>query len=73
MGACYKICPWCGDHLDHGERCECMVHRLEVVETARAAPSEQDRGYVIGVDLAQGKDFTAYPNIYRAQKRAQDA
>ena len=35
MGARYKICPWCGDHLDHGERCECMDRRPETVETER--------------------------------------
>ena len=27
MGRNYKICPRCGDHLDHGERCECMDRR----------------------------------------------
>ena len=64
MGARYKICPWCGDHLDHGERCECMDRRPETVETARATPPERDRGYVIGVDLAQGKDFTAAAKPY---------
>ena len=66
MGARYKICPWCGDHLDHGERCECMDRRPETVETARATPPERDRGYVIGVDLAQGKDRTAKAHISRA-------
>jgi hypothetical protein len=20
----YIICPYCGDHLDHGERCNCQ-------------------------------------------------
>ena len=64
MGARYKICPWCGDHLDHGERCECMDRRPETVETARATPPERDRGYVIGVDLARGKDFTATAKPY---------
>lgn len=66
MGARYKICPWCGDHLDHGERCECMDRRPDTVETARAEPPERARGYVIGVDLAQGKDFTPKPHISSA-------
>ena len=66
MGARYKICPWCGDHLDHGERCECMDSRPETVETARATPPERARGYVIGVDLAQGKDRAAKAYISRA-------
>lgn len=43
MGAHYKICPWCGDHLDHGERCDCMDRRPEAVETAKATPP--GRGY----------------------------
>ena len=66
MGRNYKICPRCGDHLDHGERCECMDRRPELVETAKATPPERARGYVIGVDLAQGKDRTAKAHISRA-------
>ena len=62
----YRICPRCGAHLDHGERCDCTDRRLEPAETARAAPPEWVRGYVIGVDLAQGKDFTPKPHISRA-------
>ena len=62
----YRTCPWCGDHLDHGERCECMDRRPETAETARATPTERARGYVIGVDLTQGKDFTPKPHISRA-------
>ena len=62
----YRTCPWGGDHLDHGERCECMDRRPETVETARATPPERDRGYVIGVDLAQEKDHTAKVYISRA-------
>ena len=66
MGARYKICPRCGDHLDHGERCECMDRRPELVKTAKATPPERARGYVIGVDLAQGKDRTAKAYISKA-------
>ena len=66
MGRNYKICPRCGDHLDHGERWECMDRRPETAETARATPTERARGYVIGVDLARGKDRTAKAYISRA-------
>ena len=66
MGRNYKICPRCGDHLDHGERCDCTDRHPEPVETARAAPPERSRGYVIGVDLAKGKDYTAKAYISRA-------
>ena len=62
----YRTCPRCGDHLDHGERCECMDRRPELVKTAKATPPERARGYVIGVDLAQGKDRTAKAYISRA-------
>ena len=55
MGRNYKICPRCGDHLDHGERCECMDRRPETAETARATPT----------DLARGKDRTAKAYISR--------
>lgn len=66
MGRNYKICPRCGDHLDHGERCECMDRRPKLVKTAKATPPERARGYVIGVDLARGKDRTAKAYISRA-------
>lgn len=62
----YRTCPRCGDHLDHGERCECMDRRPELVKTAKATPPERARGYVIGVDLAQGKDRTAKAYISKA-------
>lgn len=66
MGRNYKICPRCGDRLDHGERCECMDRRPELVETAKATTSERARGYVIGVDLARGEDRMAKAYISRA-------
>ena len=65
MGRNYKICPRGGDHLDHGERCECMDRRPETAETARATQTERARGYVIGADLARGKDRTAKAYISR--------
>lgn len=27
--AYYRICPWCGAHLDPGERCDCGEGRWE--------------------------------------------
>lgn len=65
MGAPYKTCPWCGDHLDHGERCDCMNHAQEERETARTTPRRRAYGpAIIGVDLTQGKDFTAAAKPY---------
>lgn len=59
MSKPYKECPLCGVHLDYGERCDCT-------ETAKVIPPE--RAY-IGVDLAQGHDFTACgPGIVEKRK-----
>ena len=65
MGAPYKTCPWCGAHLDHGERCECTTHATAEREAARVKPPERARLEIIGVDLAQGKDLTAKAYIPR--------
>lgn len=67
MGRNYKICPWCGDHLDHGERCECMDRRPEFVEMARAAPSV--RGYrskILLADTIETERLAAKAHIPRA-------
>lgn len=41
----YRICPGCGSHLDHGERCDCLdLLSREGRETARITPPE--RAYV---------------------------
>ena len=65
MGAPYKTCPWCGAHLDHGERCECTTCAAAEREEARVKPPERARLEIIGVDLAQGKDLTAKAYIPR--------
>lgn len=31
----YKVCPFCGSHLDYGERCECDGYEQPEIETAR--------------------------------------
>ncbi len=66
MGTPYKTCQWCGDHLDPGERCECMTRATAEREAARIAQQERDSGpVIIGIDLAQGKDLTAKAYIPR--------
>lgn len=66
MRSYYKVCPFCGAHLDPGERCDCSAREpaaeRETARTARARPPERAyfRPAVIGVDLASGSDFTAY-------------
>lgn len=63
MSNLFKECPFCGAHLDHGERCDC-------VETARITPPE--RAY-IGVDLAQGRDFTVHGPEIIVKRKSPDA
>ncbi len=66
MGAPYKTCPWCGDHMDPGERCECTTRDTAEREEATATPPRREYGpAIIGVDLAQGKDLTAKAYIPR--------
>ena len=63
----YRTCPWCGDHLDHGERCECMDRRPEAVETARAA--QPGRGYrpkILLADTIEAERLAAKAYISRA-------
>lgn len=63
----YRTCPRCGAHLDHGERCDCKGHAAAEREAARVTTIERVHGpAIVGVDLAQGKDFTGKAYISRA-------
>lgn len=33
----YRVCPYCGDHIDYGERCDCQAKK-EVVPMQRERP-----------------------------------
>lgn len=64
MGKKYKTCPACGAHLDTGERCDCAEATPAAEERAqdrpaRITPPERAYCYAVGVDLANGPDFTA--------------
>ncbi len=41
MSTPFRECPFCGAHIDHGERCDC-------VETARITPTESRPGPPFG-------------------------
>ncbi len=41
MGKKYKICPYCGSHLDFGEKCDC---RADAAATKRAKETENPDG-----------------------------
>lgn len=60
MSTPFKECPSCGAHLDAGERCDCKetaaADRAQA-NTERITPPA--RAYYVGVDLADGKDYTA--------------
>lgn len=32
----YKVCPNCGAHLDHGEKCDCECERGETEDEKEA-------------------------------------
>ena len=67
MGRNYKICPRCGDHLDHGERCDCMDRRREAAETARAAtPGRGYRPKILLADTIEAERLAAKAHISRA-------
>ena len=63
----YRICPRCGAHLDHGERCDCTDRRPEPAEAARAAPP--GRGYrpkILLADTIEAERLAAKALISRA-------
>ena len=63
----YRTCQWCGAHLDHGERCDCTDRAAAEREAAGVTSIERAFGLaIVGVDLAQGKDFTGKAYIPRA-------
>jgi len=62
----YKTCPRCGAHLDYGERCDCTDRGAAERENTRATAPARAKSYVIGVDLAKGKEHTAKAYISRA-------
>ena len=34
----YRICPYCGAHLDYGERCDCQEAHKTQRESEKTAP-----------------------------------
>ncbi len=45
----WKLCPHCGAHLDHGERCDCDCSSAEPEDertTGAVVPTEDDCGCV---------------------------
>ena len=37
----YKTCPYCGAHLDHGERCDCRDEKREAAPLQRERPQNK--------------------------------
>lgn len=64
MSTPFRECPACGAHLDAGERCDCAEATAAAeragAESARVIPQSAAYYGVIGVDLANGPDFTAF-------------
>lgn len=40
----YKTCPYCGDHLDPGERCGCVCIKREDIEITEMIHHTQQDG-----------------------------
>lgn len=41
--AYFKECPYCGAYLDHGEECECIEKRKQVIKRQAEATRLVDR------------------------------
>lgn len=52
----YQICPWCGNHLDFGEKCDCMKTTItNVSEEINTSKGERDLYIAISQEV-QRKD-----------------
>ena len=40
----YNVCPYCGDHLDPGERCDCLTRRPDDAEDKPATGGDAENG-----------------------------
>ena len=38
----YKTCPFCGDHLDFGEKCDCQGQREVPPDTQLQPPAKKE-------------------------------
>ena len=54
----YKVCPWCGCHLDPGEICDCK-------EKAAVGAANTDNGKV---EIGKPVQFSTSQNITSEQK-----
>lgn len=41
MGKPYQECPYCGDHLDFGERCDCQDRKNRYTEQFQTSSTGQ--------------------------------
>lgn len=48
----YKLCPYCGAHLDHGERCDCQDKREDASDAAET-PSKNADGSIVSLSNPQ--------------------
>lgn len=52
----YQICPWCGNHLDFDEKCDCMKTTItNVSEEINTSKGERDLYIAISQEV-QRKD-----------------
>lgn len=41
----YDVCPYCGDHIDHGELCDCRIKENEEKENSTRT-NQSNRGAI---------------------------
>ena len=53
----YKVCPFCGDHLDHGEHCDCQDRKREAAPTKQEWPQDKLSVAILSPTQAKVKHF----------------
>lgn len=50
----YRICPYCGAHLDFGEKCDCRTERAEEKCRTCASCADTTQAISCAIHIAEG-------------------
>lgn len=56
----YRVCPYCGDHLDHGERCYCQDKKREAAPLQRERPKAKTPTAILAAPSPEVKRLGRY-------------